>query len=209
MFERAVFIVGGGQPARMALKTGGVNGPELAVEATRRHAVQLGTTMCQLGMPIRGEIPTNVQELKQAISDAEFGVVAGGLELGQTTDAVAMSAAQILNDQGYEVSIIVLSNIGAIYTGDPKTVAHVRQIKQTSVDWLVEEGILINAPQFFKDGMKVPLDPIAVARYQEISQHPLYFTGVNNTAGVNQFLTTGQASNGTLISQGVETRFYL
>lgn len=206
--DKLSLVIGGGQPSRLALKTGGVDGPQLAVEATRRHAAQLGEVMLQLGMPVYGEVPTNVSELQQAIADTEFGVAVGGLELGQTTDAVAMSAAQILLDDGYDVSLVVLSNIPAIYNMPPEMI-NAKKISKVSLNWLLETGVLINDPRFFEHGMHVPLDPIAVQRYEGFAHKvPLYFTDASNTAGVRQFLLGEDLDSGTLITDGVEPCFY-
>ncbi|MDH5533038.1 MAG: hypothetical protein OEX81_01260 [Candidatus Pacebacteria bacterium] len=209
MYEKAVFIVGGGPPARKALKEHGeIAGPSIALELTRKHARQLGQEICRIGMPVCGTVPTTFLELRQAITDTDFGVAVGGLELGQTTDAIAMSAAGILTNSGYEVSLVVLSNIEAIYNMPPEMV-QARAIKQASLDWFLEERILLNDPSLFKDGMNVPLDPIATGRYQVFAQKvPLYFTKADNIAGVRQFLSGESPDSGTLIADGVEPCFY-
>lgn len=208
-FDKAVFVVGGGSPARKALaELGEVNGPLIALELTRRHARQLGQTMCELGISVCGTVPTTFLELRQAITDTQFGVAVGGLELGQTTDAIAMSAAGVLRNNGYTVDLVVLSNIHAIYNMPPD-MSYAKAIRHASLEWMLEEGILVNDAKSFRDGMNVPLDPVAIGRYQVFAPKvPLYFTKADNTAGVRQFLMGENLDSGTLISHGVETCFY-
>jgi uridylate kinase len=208
-YEKVILIVGGGPPARRVLQDlGEVLGPPVALELTRKHARELNQVMCDLGMEFCGVIPTNVLELRQAITDTKFGVAVGGLELGQTTDAVAMSAAQALTNNGYEVSLVIVSNIEAIYNMPPEMAAS-QAIKTASLDWMIEEGILINDVLFFKDGMNVPLDPVAVNRYQSFAHKvPLYFTNAGNTSGVEQFLLGEPVTSGTVIFDGVDPSFY-
>lgn len=198
-FEKAVFVIGGGQRARVAIAQ---FGPEAALDVTREHAQELGTLLCELGLPVCGRIPRDVDELAEVVAQAKFGVAVGGLELGQSTDAVAMSAAQVLNALGYEVAIVVLSNVPAIYTADPRQDVEARQIVASDLETLIQMKILINEPKSFRHGMSVPLDPVAVFRYQGIAQHPLYFSQASDFDGVNQFLTNCEIKSGTLIKRG-------
>jgi len=199
LFEKAVFVVGGGVRARKELS---LNGPNGALAITREHAKQLGQTLRGMGLPISLNVPTATDKLRQQIEETSFGVAVGGLELGQTTDAVAMSAAQILNDLRYEVSIVVLSNVPAIYTSDPRLDSEAKQIAVATIVQLVEMGVLIDDPKAFKHGMNVPLDPIAVFRYKTLDHHPLFFAGASDIEGVKKFLTQSDTTTGTLIKQG-------
>lgn len=201
LFEKAVFVVGGGTRARKELS---LHGPQAALAITRQHAGQLGQTLRGLGLPICLDVPTDVEKLRQQIEKTNFGVAVGGLELGQTTDAVAMSAAQILSDLGYQVSIVVLSNVPAIYTFDPKKDSNAQQIAVATLEQLVELGVLIDDPEAFRHGMNVPLDPVAVYRYKNLDHHPLFFAGAGDAEGVRKFLTRSDTDTGTLIRQGSE-----
>lgn len=201
LFAKAVFVVGGGVRARKELS---LNGPQAALAITRQHAGQLGQTLRGFGLPISFTVPTTTDKLRKQIEETNFGVAVGGLELGQTTDAVAMSAAQILNDLGYQVSIVVLSNVPAIYTSDPREDLGAKQIAVATLGQLVKMGILIDDPEAFRHGMNVPLDPVAVYRYKTLDHHPLFFAGASDAEGVKKFLTQSETDTGTLIRQGSE-----
>jgi uridylate kinase len=206
MFDKAVFVVGGGKRARQAFQDDGV---KAAIAVTQEHASQLGAVLYDsLRLPLLREVPKSVIELEQAISGKAFGVAVGGLQAGQTTDAVAMSALNILSNQGYQVYPVVLSNVPAIYTADPQKDDQARAIKSASLIWLVEQGVLTAATNEFVDGMSVPLDPVAVNRFMSLQQHSLLFTSAEDVTGVRQFLTDEEVQSGTLIAQGVETCLY-
>lgn len=204
-FEKAVFVIGGGVRARRALNLGG---PDEAVKVTRGHAGQLSFELNKVGIACDFNIPINTSDLERLIEEAEFAVSVGGLELGQTTDAVAITAANKLADLDYQVSIVVLSNIEAIYTDDPKKIESAQAIKQASLPWLIENRILLGDAKLFTHGMNVPLDPVAVQRYSHNQSTSLFFTGADNTQGVREFLGGQSVQSGTLISEGVETCFY-
>ncbi|MCL4208695.1 hypothetical protein KJZ63_03635 [Patescibacteria group bacterium] len=201
LFEKAVFVVGGGVRARKELS---LRGPKGALAITRQHAGELGQALRSLGLPISLSVPTTTEMLRGLIAETKFGVAVGGLELGQTTDAVALSAAQILNDLGYQVSIVVLSNVPAIYTADPKKDSDARQIAVASLEQLVKMGVLVDDMAAFEHGMNVPLDPVAVYRYKSLDHHPLFFAGADDAVGVGSFLTQGESNTGTLIKNGSE-----
>lgn len=200
-FEKAVFVVGGGIRARKELS---LKGPQAALAITRQHAGELGQALRDFNYPICLNVPTNVDQLQKLVKETEFGVAVGGLELGQTTDAVAMSAAQILNDLGYEVAIVVLSNVPAIYTFDPKKNPEARQIAVATLEQLIELGILVDKPEAFHHGMNVPLDPVAVHRYTNLDHHSLFFAGASDAYGVKNYLTQGEITTGTLVRHGAE-----
>lgn len=206
IFEKVVLVVGGGSRSRQALATAG---PEAALAVTRDHAHELNLALRQLDLSgltqgvVAGLVPTNHQELRAAIIESQL-VAVGGLELGQSTDAVALSAAQILDELGCEVAIVVLSNVAAIYTQDPKKAPEAKQIACATLDQLVELGVLVDNPSAFKHGMNVPLDPIAVHRYANINHQPLYFAGAADIEGVRNFLTHGEQNSGTLVKRGLD-----
>jgi uridylate kinase len=201
LFDKAVFVVGGGIRARKELS---LKGPKAALAITRQHAGQLGQALRSFNFPVCLNVPTNFAELQMLVEKTDFGVAVGGLELGQTTDAVAMSAAQILDNLGYEVSIVVLSNVPAIYTADPKNNPDAKQVAVATLEQLVELGVLVDNPDAFRHGMNVPLDPIAVYRYKILDHHTLFFAGASDTMGVKNYLTRGEINTGTLIRRGNE-----
>lgn len=201
LFDKAVFVIGGGIRARKELS---LNGPRAALAITRQHAGQLGQALRGFNFPVCLNVPTNFDELQKLIEITDFGVAVGGLELGQTTDAVAMSAAQILDSLGYEVSIVVLSNVPAIYTDDPKRNPEAKQVAVATLGQLVELGVLVDDPDTFRHGMNVPLDPIAVYRYKKLDHHTLFFAGASDTLGVKNYLTRGEVNTGTLVRHGSE-----
>lgn len=206
LFDKAVFVVGGGKRARQAFQSGGV---QAAIEVTQEHALQLDGALCGFGYNCLGYVPTSPSQLEPAITQANFGVAVGGLEVGQTTDAVAMSAAEVLDSLGYQVTIIVLSNVAAIYTADPRTELTAKPIKYASLSWMIEQGILLDNPAQFSDGMSVPLDPVAVSRYSKLQQHQLLFCSADDVLSVRQLLMNEEVTNGTLLIPEVEPCFHL
>lgn len=204
-FDKVVFVIGGGVRARRALN---LYGPEEAVKITHGHAGQLSYELNKAGIVCDLNVPTTTSALRSAIEQAEYGVAVGGLEVGQTTDAVAISAVQKLVELEYQVQVVILSNIETIYTDDPKKTVLAQPIRVTSLDWLVERNIVVNDASRFSHGMNVPLDPVAVERYQCVKHVPLFFSGAGNTEGVRQFLSGKPVQSGTLIAEGRETCFY-
>jgi uridylate kinase len=204
-YERVVFVVGGGTRARQALIDGGVTA---AIQVTQEHAAQLASVVIQAGLTCWDKVPTSVEKLEEAISETDFAVSVGGLEIGQTTDAVGMTATEILDRQGYQVSVVILSNVEAIYTADPRKFSSAKPVKKAPIDWFIQEGILLDNPQAFRDGMSVPLDPVAVSRYKALTKHKLLFTSADDVNGVRHFLTGVGEQSGTVICEGVDPCFY-
>ncbi|HIH50649.1 MAG: UMP kinase [Candidatus Micrarchaeaceae archaeon] len=128
----ALFIVvGGGEPGRYYIRIARENGldesscDQVGIAAThinaRIFARALGSEACQL-------IPTDFSELDEAISTDKI-VVMGGLQPGQSTNAVAAVLAERSNSK----LLINTTNVDGIYESDPKKNPRAKRFDKISI----------------------------------------------------------------------------
>jgi uridylate kinase len=192
-FSHAVFVIGGGDPARteqQLLRDQGVTDTKVldqaGIRVTRRHAAAMAEIGRQQGLDIEYQPIDSVRALKSTIwaitkdSTAHFALALGGLVPGQSTDAVAVEAAQAYEAQGFEPAIVILSNIAAILDKAPSRVLSADEqlaqenppqaIKTAGIDFLVAIGALAD---HFEPGQKTPIDSTAVGVFKKmIEENP-------------------------------------
>jgi len=112
--ERQVLIVtGAGELNRYQSAVNGNNGEKdlIGIKATRLHA-QTVLTQMESAYP---SVPETPEELKEAASTGK-NIVMGGLVPGYSTDAVAATAAELL-----DAKLFIATTVDGIYDSDPKT----------------------------------------------------------------------------------------
>jgi uridylate kinase len=111
-------VVGGGEPARHLIKVARVNG------ADESSCDQVGITVANinaliliraLGNDAFQYVPKNTDELDRALSSGKI-VVMGGLQPGQSTNAVSC----ILAERSGSGLLINTTTVDGVYSGDPK-----------------------------------------------------------------------------------------
>lgn len=154
--NKLAVVTGGGPTARSYIEMGRkleLNNAILdllGIESARLNALIFASLLGTYGyLPI----PRSIDEFMRAWSTDKV-VVLGGLQPGQSTNAVAAAIADMVNAD----LLINATNVDGVYDKDPKTYPDARLLKVVTVDEL--ERIL--AKQEFKPGRYELLDKVAL-----------------------------------------------
>ncbi len=154
--NRLAVVTGGGVTARSYIEMGkklGLNNAILdllGIESARLNAIIFTSLLGSYGyLPI----PRSIDEFLRAWATDKV-VVLGGLQPGQSTNAVAAAIADII---GADL-LINATDVDGVYNKDPKTYPDARLLKAVTVDEL--EKILIK--QESKPGKYELLDKVAL-----------------------------------------------
>ncbi len=134
---RLAVVTGGGQLARELIEAARELGANealcdlLGIWASRLNAALLAIT---LGLPNPLDIPSDVFSLTKALASSEAMVVLGGLQPGQSTDAVAVLAAELMGAK----LVVKATDVNGIYTADPKTDPSARKLDKLTYDEAIE-----------------------------------------------------------------------
>lgn len=214
IFSRAAFIIGGGPRVRLIqaqLQTQQEK-DQAGIRATQEHAAQMADVLRASGMRTEKNVPTNPAELKRLIEEQKaFAVALGGIKIGQTTDAVAVTAAELYAQQELNAKIVILSNVWSIFTSDPKKNPEALPIMESSIPLLIKENVLVNDPAQFTSGMNVTIDPVAVYNLEHQSEKApqLFFGHAEDVAGIKDFLYGFTPESGTVLKpQNRVTRYH-
>lgn len=202
-FAHAFFVIGGGKRVReqQSSVTTQEDKDTIGIKVTQEHAEQLRVLIAEFGIPISSVIPTSLEMARQIANNGDFALALGGLRIGQTTDAVAVTAAEILQEQQYQAEIVILSNVLSIFTDDPNRNPQARAIKRASIDHLIKLGILSDNPADFRSGMNVTIDPVAVSRLNGNNHNiSVYFGHGEDFLSIKQYLIGEIPQNGTIIN---------
>ncbi len=149
-------IVGGGEVARTyidmakALNVSLGWQDVLGVQASRLNAALLASV---LGQRAYFPIPDNIEEFIRAWNLGKL-VVGGGLQPGQSTNAVAAALAELLNAN----LLINATHVDGVYDKDPRYHPNAKLLKEVSIEQL--KNILT---QQYLPGKYELLDPIALS----------------------------------------------
>ena len=163
---KITIVVGGGETARTYVKAAEeLNASEaikdqLGIEATRLNAKLLALA---LGEAASQTIPENIKEIIEAAEKKKI-IVLGGLQPGQSTDAVAAITAEITKAE----IMIKATDVKGVYTTDPKKNRNAKFIPEMKIKDLIQ--IIIE--EEIKAGKYKLIDPIAL-KILERSKIPL------------------------------------
>ncbi|MEO3993169.1 MAG: UMP kinase [Desulfurococcaceae archaeon TW002] len=149
-------VVGGGETARkyinMASEAGASLGWQdiLGIGASRLNAMLFSAL---LGDYAYYPIPTRIEEFIHAWNLDKIAV-GGGLQPGQSNNAVAASLAELLNAE----LLINATTVDGVYERDPRTDPHARILKELTI-----EGLKNVLTQSYTPGKYELLDPIAIS----------------------------------------------
>jgi uridylate kinase len=154
--NQLVLVAGGGENARTYIGAARKLGAEestsdlLGIQITRANAELLRLA---LGSIASSHIPTSLSDLPHYVGPRK-AVVMGGLQPGQSTNAVAALAAEITRAE----LLVNGTDVEGVYTEDPKKNPKAKLIKSVHVDKLLSwamEGVVFA-------GRYELLDPLAI-----------------------------------------------
>ncbi len=132
---RLVAVAGGGNPARLYIRAARELGAseaaldQLGILITRANAELLIAALGGLAYPY---VPKTLEELLAASASSRSVIVMGGLQPGQSTNAVAALAAESL---GADV-LVNATDVDGVYTEDPRKNPAARKLRSVGVEEL-------------------------------------------------------------------------
>ncbi len=154
--HQLVLVAGGGENARSYIAAARRLGAEectcdlIGIQVTRVNAELLRLSLGASAVP---KVPTNISELPSLVGQGRV-VVMGGLQPGQSTNAVAALAAEITRAEG----LVNATDVEGVYTEDPKKNPKARLVRSVHVDKLLSWAL---AGEVFAGRYEL-LDPVAL-----------------------------------------------
>ncbi len=154
--NQLVLVAGGGENARTYIGAARKLGAEestcdlLGIQITRANAELLRLAM---GSIASSKIPTMLSDLPHCVGSGK-AVVMGGLQPGQSTNAVAALAAEITRAE----ILVNGTDVDGIYTDDPKKNPKAKIIRSVNVDKLLNWAM---GGEVFAGRYEL-LDPLAI-----------------------------------------------
>lgn len=154
--HQIVIVTGGGAIARRYINTSRILGAsealcdELGVEVSRINALLLLSSLWDTAYR---RVPRSLEEALIAVKPGQ-PVVMGGLQPGQSTNAVAAMMAELINAD----LLVNLTDVEGVYTKDPKIYGSARLLEDVTIDEL--EDILLE--QDLKAGEYKLMDLLAL-----------------------------------------------
>ncbi len=154
--DRVVVITGGGRTARKYVELGKELGVSnawldlLGIEASRLNALLLASLLGELAYT---PIPRSVDEVLQGLSTGKV-VILGGLQPGQSTNAVSAMIAELVRAD----LLINATNVDGVYDKDPSKYPDAKPLKEVSIQQLAE----MLRSQDFRPGHYELLDAVAL-----------------------------------------------
>jgi len=133
--HRLVIVAGGGGTSRAYIDAARALGESEAVcdvigiTASRLNARLLIAKLGEYSYP---EPPTSIEDVRKAFEKGKI-VVMGGLQPGQSTNAVAAAAAEAVKADLF----INATNVDGIYTADPKKDPKAKKLDKIKADYLL------------------------------------------------------------------------
>jgi uridylate kinase len=154
--NQLVLVAGGGENARTYIGAARKLGAEestcdlLGIQITRANAELLRLAM---GSIASSKIPTMLSDLPHCVGSGK-AVVMGGLQPGQSTNAVAVLAAEITRAE----ILVNGTDVDGVYTEDPKKNPKAKLIRSVNVDKLLSWAM---GGEVFAGRYEL-LDPLAI-----------------------------------------------
>lgn len=189
--NQLVAVAGGGQNARVYIDAARKLGADestcdlLGIGITRANAELLRLA---LGGVAVTKIPTMLSEITHHVS-AGRAVVLGGLQPGQSTNAVAALAAEITRSD----FLVNATDVDGVYTADPKKNPKAKLLRSVSVDKLLSWAM---AGDVYAGKYEL-LDPIALKIMQR-ARIPTRFVSMEDPSNITSALRGRDI--GTLVS---------
>jgi uridylate kinase len=188
--HKIFIIVGGGRIAReyiqraRALGASEIFCDNIGIIATRMNAMIMAAAF---GKAAPEDIPQNYSDAAESHHQI---VVMGGVNPGQTTDAVSALLAERLHAD----RLVIVTSVDGIYTADPEIVSSAKKLKSITIQELVHMAMKTD----IKAGSRSPIDPIA-AKIIERSSIPTVVVNGKDIENLKKGALGGH--NGTEIRQ--------
>jgi uridylate kinase len=189
--NQLVAVAGGGQNARVYIEAARKLGADestcdlLGIVLTRANAELLRLS---LGGVAVTKIPSMLSELTQSVGPGR-AVVLGGLQPGQSTNAVAALAAEITRAD----YLVNATDVSGVYTADPKKDPRAKLLRSVSIEKLLNWAM---AGDVYAGKYEL-LDPIALKIMQR-SRIPTRFVSLEDPSNITSALRGRDI--GTLVS---------
>ncbi len=189
--NQLVTVAGGGQNARVYIEAARKLGADestcdlLGIGVTRANADLLRLA---LGAVAVSKIPTLLSELNNYVAVGK-AVVLGGLQPGQSTNAVAALAAEITRAD----FLVNATDVSGVYTADPKKDPKAKLLRSVSVDKLLSWAM---AGDVYAGRYEL-LDPLALKIMQR-ARIPTRFVSLEDPSNITSALRGRDI--GTLVS---------
>lgn len=189
--NQLVAVAGGGQNARVYIEAARKLGADestcdqLGIGVTRVNAELFRLSLGGVAVP---KIPTVLPELNYLVGSGK-AVVLGGLQPGQSTNAVAALAAEITRSD----FLVNATDVSGVYTSDPKKDPKAKLLRSVSVEklmgWAMEGDVYAGKYEL--------LDPLALKIMQR-ARIPTRFVSMEDPSNITSALRGRDI--GTLVS---------
>ncbi len=175
--NQLVVVAGGGENARMYIATARKLGGDestcdlLGIQLTRANAELLRLA---IGLTASSKIPTTLSDLPHLAGSGK-AVVMGGLQPGQSTNAVAALAAEITRAE----ILVNGTDVDGVYTEDPKKYPKAKLIRFVHVDKLLTWAM---GGEVFAGRYEL-LDPLAIKIMQR-AKIPTRFVSLGDPGNI-------------------------
>ncbi len=175
--NQLVAIAGGGENARTYISAARKLGAEestcdlLGIQITRANAELLRLA---LGSIASSKIPTTLSDLPHCVGSGK-AVVMGGLQPGQSTNAVAALAAEITRAE----ILVNCTDVEGVYTEDPKKNPKAKLVRAVHVDKLLNWAM---SGEVFAGRYEL-LDPLAIKIMQR-AKIPTKFVSLGDPGNI-------------------------
>jgi uridylate kinase len=189
--NQLVAVAGGGQNARVYIEAARKLGADestcdlLGIGLTRANAELLRLSLGGIAVT---KIPSLLTELTQSVAPGR-AVVLGGLQPGQSTNAVAALAAEITRAD----YLVNATDVSGVYTADPKKDPKAKLLRSVSVEKLLNWAL---AGDVYAGKYEL-LDPVALKIMQR-SRIPTRFVSLEDPSNITSALRGRDI--GTLVS---------
>lgn len=154
--NQLVVVTGGGSIARKYIATARELGAseavcdQIGINVSRLNAQLLATALESSVFP---EIPETFEELTTSAKSG-LVVVMGGLQPGQSTNAVAALAAEVMHAD----LLVNATNVDGVYTADPHKDSHAKRLDEVTPEQLMR----ILSSEGIRAGEYALMDPVAI-----------------------------------------------
>ena len=158
--NQLVVVTGGGSIARKYIATARELGAseavcdQIGIHVSRLNAQLLATALEESAFP---EIPETFEDLTRSAGSG-LVVVMGGLQPGQSTNAVAALAAEVMHAD----LLVNATNVDGVYTADPRKDSHAKKLDEVTPEDLMR----ILSSEGIRAGEYALMDPIAICIIQ-------------------------------------------
>ncbi|HZY47391.1 MAG TPA: UMP kinase [Candidatus Bathyarchaeia archaeon] len=179
--NQLVLVAGGGENARAYISAARKLGAEestcdlLGIQITRANAELMRLA---LGSIASTKIPTTLSDLPHLVSSGK-AVVMGGLQPGQSTNAVAALAAEITRAE----ILVNGTDVEGVYTEDPKKNPRAKLIRSVDIDKLLSWAM---GGEVFAGRYEL-LDPLAIKIMQR-AKIPTRFVSLEKPSNILEAL---------------------